>query len=48
MSYNTVYGRNSNPGNVPLLDEAGRAALRRVLEEETPPRWWAVEWAEGG
>jgi hypothetical protein len=32
-----LYGRKDNPGNEPLLGEAGRAALRRALEKETPP-----------
>jgi hypothetical protein len=30
-------GRKDNPGNEPLLDEGGRAALRHALEKETPP-----------
>lgn len=46
-------GRRNNPGNPPLLDEAGRAALKRAIEEEEPPgggQWSGpkvAEWMSG-
>lgn len=30
-------GRRHNPGNPPMLDEAGQAELKRAIEEDPPP-----------